>query len=110
MANKTKRAGGLIASRKLNALLERWQIYETKLSLQQRKRQWWLVMGLLALVFMVSFIWSPWRGLGVLDSDGLKWSQPAAIQPSAGRNFEMPVDSFEWYLKNDLHERLSEKE
>ena len=110
MTNKTKRVGGLNLTRKLNALLERWQAHETELNTHQRKRQWLLVMSVMALVFTASFIWSPWRGLGVLDSEGLQWSQPTAIQPTEGKNFEMPVDSFESYLKNDLHERLSEKE
>ena len=110
MTNKTKRTGELIASKKLSALLERWQAHETELNTQQRKRQWLLVMSVMALVFMASFIWSPWRGLGLMDNGSWHWSKPANVKAAEGKNFEMPVDSFESYLKNDLHERLSEKE
>ena len=110
MTNKTKRAGGLMPLKRLSALLERWQAHEIKLNTQQRKRQWLLVMSVMALVFMVSLIWSPWRGLGLIDNGSWHWSKPANVKAAEGKNFEMPVDSFLSYLKNDLHERLSEKE
>jgi len=110
MTNKTNETGRFINLRKLKSLLDQWQAHETKLTTKQRKQQWLMVMIVLTSVFMVSFIWSPWRGLDLIDNDGMKWSKPKAIQPAEGKNFEMPVDSFESYLKNDLHERLSEKE
>ena len=94
-------------TRWVNEMQEKEQL----LSPRKRKYKWLIVMTVLFLLFLSSFFLFPGPGIshqpvsplpatGETDADTLK--------KKMSRTFDMPVDSFEQYLKKDLHEKLPE--
>lgn len=76
-----------------------------------RKGKWMLILLGFASLFAASFIWFPRMGFYQKDLASpavfpLDTSKDESIQAS----FEIPVDSFELYLKKNIHENRSEKE
>lgn len=80
-----------------------------KLDSEIRKRKWGIILFFLLVVFLSSFLWTP-----ILDFHNRKISTPILIQEdqstdkAAYKNYEMPVDSFEMQLKQNIHERTTD--
>ena len=84
---------------------------ERRMSPAKRKYKWLIVMCVLFLLFVSSFFLfpgphishepvNPFSATGKPDSDSLKKER--------SMTFDMPVDSFEQYLKKEIHEKLPE--
>ena len=84
---------------------------DRRLSPAKRKSKWVIVITVLFLLFVSSFFLFPGPRIS---------HQPVNQMPLAGKSdsdflkkeksitFNMPVDSFEQYLKKELHEKLPE--
>ena len=84
---------------------------ERRMSPEKRLHKWMIVMTVLFLLFVSSFFLFP----GPRISHQPVNPMPAAVMSGAdslkkGKSitFDMPVDSFEQYLKKELHEKLPE--
>ena len=84
---------------------------ERLLSPGKRKYKWLIVMTVLFSLFLSSFFLFPGPGISHQPVSPL----PAIVEPDADTlkkkmslTFDMPVDSFEQYLKKELHEKLPE--
>lgn len=94
-------------TRWINEMQEKEQL----LSPRKRKYKWLIVMTVLFLLFLSSFFLFPGPGI----SHQLVCPLPATREPDADTlkkkmslTFDMSVDSFEQYLKKELHEKLPE--
>jgi len=84
---------------------------ESLMSPEKRLRKWMIVMTVLFVLFISSFFLFPAPMIS---------HEPVSPMPVAGSavndtlkkertmTFDMPVDSFEQYLKKELHEKLPE--
>lgn len=74
-----------------------------------RKRKWILILCALFALFAASFLWNPMIQLSedVMEISG---KDEKSFRRNSTYGFEMPVDSFENHLKQNIHEKLSEKE
>jgi hypothetical protein len=92
-------------TRWINSLDEK----DKALSPVKRKNKWLFLMGILFLLFVLSFALFPFSGFKHKSLSGpnsvLKKNQ---VQPAA-HPFEMPADSFEQFLKSRIHENISEE-
>ena len=84
---------------------------ERRMSPEKRLHKWVILMSVLFLLFVASFFLfpapkishqpvNPMPGISALDGDTLKKER--------SMTFDMPVDSFEQYLKKEIHEKLPE--
>ena len=84
---------------------------ERRMSPEKRMHKWVILMSVLFLLFVASFFLfpapkishqpvNPMPKISALDGDTLKKER--------SMTFDMPVDSFEQYLKKEIHEKLPE--
>lgn len=84
---------------------------ERRMSPEKRFHKWMIILSVLFLLFVSSFFLFPGPRIshepvnpipvvGKPDSDSLKKLK--------SMTFDMPVDSFEQYLKKEIHEKLPE--
>lgn len=80
-----------------------------KLDPEIRKRKWGVILFFLLVIFLSSFLWTP-----ILDFHNRKISTPITTQEDQStykapyKNYEMPVDSFEMQLKQNIYERTTD--
>jgi len=87
---------------------------DRQLNPQKRKRKWIAVLSVLAVLYLISFLFPAPElthqkietGKIILPADSVKAGKPGRSSLPA---FEMPVDSFENLLKQRIHEKLPEK-
>ena len=91
--------------------LSKMEETEKQLSPEKRLYKWAILMSILFLLFVVSFflfpsprishqLINPMSATAVPTLDSLKKEKSLT--------FDMPVDSFEQYLKKEIHEKLPE--
>lgn len=84
---------------------------ERLMSPEKRKYKWVIVMSMLFLLFVSSFFLFPGPRIGHQSVNqmplvGKPYSD--SLKKEKSMTFDMPVDSFEQYLKKELHEKLPE--
>ena len=81
---------------------------------EKRKQKWFLVLAGLFLLYLISFLFpAPKLSHESIGSNSSAVT-PDTVSEESLKNqksmtFEMPVDSFENVLKNQIHEKLPEK-
>jgi len=81
-----------------------------KLDPEIRKRKWVIILSFLLIIFLSSFLWTPildFHNRTLRSPHTLQDNQSIEKQPS--KSFEMPVDSFEMQLKQNIYERPNTK-
>ena len=81
---------------------------------EKRKRKWFFVLAGLFLLYLISFLFpAPKLSHESIRSNSSAVTSDTVSEESLNNQksmtFEMPVDSFENVLKNQLHEKLPEK-
>ena len=81
------------------------------LSTRKRKTKWMFLLGILILIFILSFIFFPSSEFSHENLEPPTSGIEAEIHADPSQpTFEMPVDSFENLLKKNINENLSKKE
>ncbi|WP_143470942.1 hypothetical protein [Labilibaculum manganireducens] len=108
MKNKTEITKERSFKGRLRKWINRADTRDRSLDSKIRIRKWILILGVLFVLFAASFFQNPVIDLSQnsFAPGGMETTENEAVIPS----FEMPVDSFELYLKQHIHENLSEKE
>ena len=84
---------------------------ERMMSPEKRLHKWMIVLSVLFLLFVSSFFLFPGpmishQPVNPIPTDGM--SGDDSLKKGKSMTFDMPVDSFERYLKKELHEKLPE--
>ncbi len=84
---------------------------ERRMSPEKRLHKWIIVLSILFLLFVSSFFLFPvpkisHQSVNPLPDHGLQAID--TMKKERSMTFDMPVDSFEQYLKKELHEKLPE--
>ncbi len=92
--------------------LSRMDECDKHLAPQKRRLKWLTIIGLLALLFLVSFFFFPtgkvnYQSLESKKTDGTNPADSLHREPN-GR-FDLPTDSFEQLLKESIDENLAEE-
>ena len=94
-------------TRWLNEMEEKEQM----MSPEKRLHKWVILMSVLFLLFVASFFLFPapkisHQWVNPLPEPGLQGID--SLKKERSLTFDMPVDSFEQYLKKEIHEKLPE--
>jgi len=84
---------------------------ERQMSPEKRKTKWMIVMSILFLLFVSSFLFFPGPRIGHQPVNPMQTAgNPVddSLKKQKSMTFDMPVDSFEQYLKKEIHEKLPE--
>ncbi len=84
---------------------------ERLMSPEKRLRKWVILMTVLFLLFLSSFFLFPGPRISHQPVNPLSATGESAgdtLKKERAMTFDMPVDSFEQYLKKELHEKLPE--
>jgi len=92
--------------------IDRLDQKDQKLDPAKRKRKWTIILGAAFLVYLISFFafpkpaitYEPIQPVGEGNPDTAK-----SLKHKKSLSFEMPVDSFETILKQEIHESIPEK-
>ena len=84
---------------------------ERRMSPEKRMHKWVILMSVLFLLFVASFFLFPapkisHQSVNPLPDPGMPGFD--TLKKEKSMTFDMPVDSFEQYLKKELHEKLPE--
>lgn len=84
---------------------------EKRISPKKRQLIWGFVMGVLFVLYITSFFQFPDPAVGHQPLNPLPATGKAvgdSLKKEKSMTFDMPVDSFEQYLKKVIHEKLPE--
>jgi hypothetical protein len=84
---------------------------EKQLSPEKRIYKWGIVMSALFLLFITSFFLFPSPSISHQLINPMSATAVPTLDPlkkEKSMTFDMPVDSFELYLKKEIHEKLPE--
>ena len=84
---------------------------ERQMSPEKRKTKWMIVMSVLFLLFVLSFFLFPGPRIGHQPVNPMQTAGNTvddSLKKQKSMTFDMPVDSFEQYLKKEIHEKLPE--
>lgn len=96
---------------RFHSLVRRLDEKDKALNPTLRKSKWVLFLVSLFLVFGISFVWLPGVKLsGDIMNPPEQNRKGTGERESMTSTFEMPVDSFELYLKRSLNENILKKE
>jgi len=80
---------------------------------KRRKRKWMIILGASFLIYLLSFFFFPKPAITHEPiqpvSEGSNAEGAKTLKRKKSLSFEMPVDSFENALKQEIHEKLPEK-
>ena len=85
---------------------------DQKLDPAKRKKKWALILGASFLVYLLSFFVFPKPAITHEPIQPVSEGNPdieKTLKHKKSLSFEMPVDSFENALKQEIHEKLPEK-
>jgi len=85
---------------------------DRKLDPAKRKKKWAIILGASFLVYVVSFFVFPKPKLNHEPIPRVSEAKPdmgETLKNKKSLSIEMPVDSFETILKQEIHESISEK-
>jgi hypothetical protein len=100
---------------RISRLINRLDLKDQSLDPEKRKRKWVYILSGIFVLYLLSFLVpSPkllHHSLNAENKTIAKGSVSKGNTPKAQKpqTFEMPVDSFENILKNNIHEKLSKK-
>ncbi len=97
---------------KFTQWLSRMDECDKHLAPQKRRLKWLTIVGLLALLFLVSFFFFPTGKVNhkVLEANETEEINPVdSLHREPNGRFDLPTDSFEQLLKESIDERLSEE-
>ena len=82
---------------------------ERRMSPEKRLHKWVILISVLFLLFVASFFLFPvpkisYQSVNPLPDPGMPGVD--TLKKEQSMTFDMPVDSFEQYLKKELHEKL----
>lgn len=84
---------------------------ERRMSPEKRLYKWLIVLSVLFLLFIFSFFLFPGPRISYQPVNPIPagtMSGTDSLKKGKSMTFDMPVDSFEQYLKKELHEKLPE--
>jgi len=92
--------------------IDRLDKKDQKLDPAKRKKKWVIILGASFLLYLVSFIVFPKPAISYEPIQPVSEGKPdiaKTLKQKKSLSFEMPVDSFENALKQEIHEKLPEK-
>jgi len=92
--------------------IDRLDQEDQKLDPAKRKKKWAVILGVSFLLYLVSFFVFPKPKLIHEPISRLSEAKPdmgKTLKNKKSLSFEMPVDSFETILKQEIHESIPEK-
>ena len=95
--------------KRINTWIKKADRDDQSLAPEIRRRKWVLILCALFILFAASFLWNPMIHMSD-DAMEISGQQEKSLSKNSTYGFEMPVDSFENHLKQNIHEKLSEKE
>ena len=85
---------------------------DQKLDPAKRKKKWTIILGASFLLYLISFFVFPKPAITYEPIQPVSEGNPdiaKILKHKKSLSFEMPVDSFETILKQEIHEKLPEK-
>jgi len=96
----------------LNEWINRLDQNDQKLDPAKRKKKWTIILCASFLIYVISFFVFPKPAISYEPIQPVSEGNPdtaKTLKHKKSLSFEMPVDSFETILKQDIHEKLPEK-
>ena len=96
----------------LNEWINRLDQNDQKLDPAKRKKKWTIILCASFLIYVISFFVFPKPAISYEPIQPVSEGNPdtaTTLKHKKSLSFEMPVDSFETILKQDIHEKLPEK-
>ncbi|MBW8323809.1 MAG: hypothetical protein K0M50_03500 [Prolixibacteraceae bacterium] len=97
---------------RFQAWIDRLDQKDQKLDPAKRKKKWTVILGASFLLYLISFFVFPKPAITYEPIQPVSEGNPdiaKTLKQKKSLSFEMPVDSFETILKQDIHEKLPEK-
>jgi hypothetical protein len=92
--------------------IDRLDQKDQKLDPTKRKKKWMIILGASFLIYVISFFVFPKPAISYEPIQPISEGNPdkaKTLKQKKSLSFEMPVDSFENALKQEIHEKLPEK-
>jgi hypothetical protein len=92
--------------------IDRLDQKDQKLDPAKRKQKWTIILGASFLIYVISFFVFPKPAITYESIQPVSEGNPdiaKTLKHKKSLSFEMPVDSFETILKQEIHEKLPEK-
>jgi len=92
--------------------IDRLDQNDKKLDPAKRKKKWTIILGASFLIYLISFFIFPKPETTYESIQPVNEVNPEIkknLKAKKSLSFEMPVDSFETILKQEIHEKLPEK-
>lgn len=97
---------------RFQAWIDRLDQKDQKLDPAKRKKKWTVILGASFLLYLISFFVFPKPAITYEPIQPVSEGNPdiaKTLKQKKSLSFEMPVDSFETILKQEIHEKLPEK-
>lgn len=92
--------------------IDRLDQKDQKLDPAKRKKKWTIILGASFLLYLISFFVFPKPAISYEPIQPVSEGNPdtsKTLKQKKSLSFEMPVDSFETILKQEIHESIPEK-
>lgn len=92
--------------------IDRLDQNDKKLDPVKRKKKWTIILGVSFLLYLISFFVFPKPAITYEPIQPVSEGNPditKTLKHKKSLSFEMPVDSFETILKQEIHESIPEK-
>jgi hypothetical protein len=92
--------------------IDRMDRKDQKLDPAKRKKKWAIILGASFLIYVISFFVFPKPAITYEPIQPVSEGNPdiaKTLKRKKSLSFEMPVDSFETILKQEIHESIPEK-
>ena len=92
--------------------IDRMDQKDQKLNPAKRKKKWAIILGASFLIYVISFFVFPKPAITYESIQPVIEGNPdtaKTLKRKKSLSFEMPVDSFETILKQEIHESIPEK-
>ena len=97
---------------RFQAWIDRLDQKDQKLDPAKRKKKWTVILGASFLLYLISFFVFPKPAITYEPIQPVSEGNPdiaKTLNRKKSLSFEMPVDSFETILKQEIHESIPEK-
>ncbi|BBE20428.1 hypothetical protein AQPE_4620 [Aquipluma nitroreducens] len=97
---------------RFNEWINRLDQKDQKLDPAKRKKKWTIILGASFLLYLISFFVFPKPAITYEPIQPVSEGNPDianTLKRKKSLSFEMPVDSFETILKQEIHESIPEK-